>query len=88
MKSEYALAVVPLEAALVVFGALVLAAIVVLLLASLKALFQAKSLSQAILKIPGINFTIKGSGFLVLFLVLFVLIVASYMALRVIPGSP
>jgi len=87
MRPEDLLAVAPPEAAAVVIVALALAAAVVLLLASLKSVFQSKPLSQATLKVPGINFTIKGSGFLVLFLVLFVLIVALYMALRALPGT-
>ncbi len=91
MKIEHlftALELLPIESVAVVIGAVILAMIVVIVLASLKALFQAKSLSQDILKILGINFTIKGSGFLALFIALFILIVASYAVLRVIPSAP
>lgn len=78
------------ESSFVVFGALLLSVGVVFLFTSQNSKFlpYIKTLTQASIKIPGFNVTLKGGGLVVFFLSLFVLIVALYMALRALPGSP
>ena len=90
MRPEDFLAVVPSEAATVVVVALLGAIGVIWLLMTLgpKNLRDVKTLAEATVKIPGFNITLKGGGLLVLFVVVFVLIVVLYLALRVVPGAP
>lgn len=90
MRLEDLIAVVPSEAGIVVIVALGLAIGVIWLLMTLgsRNLPYVKAMTEATVKIPGFNFTLKGGGLLVLFVVLFVLIVVLYLVLRIIPGTP
>lgn len=81
---------IPQESILIILGALLLAGLTITLLAWLGSFLlpYLKSVAQANVKIPGFNVVLKGSGLMILFLALFVLIVVLYAVLRMVPATP